>query len=111
MTQGWKVTVIVLAAVGIASTPLVWLLNGPGAGQLVGASVQAAVGAAALAWALLQRPTVDGPEDAAIDTGEAKRGGNTGVKRPGGRGKGSAKAKKTGDATGNKANSGIDYSS
>lgn len=31
MTQGRKITVIVLAAVGIVSTPLIWLLNNPDA--------------------------------------------------------------------------------
>jgi hypothetical protein len=49
MSQGWKITVIVLATVGVVSTPLFWLLESPDAGQLAGASVQAAVGIAALA--------------------------------------------------------------
>ena len=56
VSQGWKLTVIVAAAAGIVSTPLLWLLDSPDTGQLVGATVQAATGIAALVWALLQRP-------------------------------------------------------
>ncbi|MER8046430.1 hypothetical protein [Streptomyces sp. NPDC094032] len=41
---------MVVAVAGIISTPLVWLLNSPDTGQLVGASVQAAAGIAALVW-------------------------------------------------------------
>jgi hypothetical protein len=37
-----------LAVAGVASTPLVWLLDGPSAGQMAGACVQAAVGIGAL---------------------------------------------------------------
>ncbi|MFD3883128.1 hypothetical protein [Streptomyces microflavus] len=110
MTQGRKITVIVVAVVGIVSTPLVWLLNGPGAGQFVGASVQAGVGVAALVWAVFQRPASAGPSDRVDRTGTAADGGNTAIRRPGGRGRGSATAKRTGDATGNGSNSGIDYS-
>ncbi|WP_406167184.1 hypothetical protein [Streptomyces sp. NBC_00996] len=110
MTQGWKITVIVLAAAGILSTPLIWLLNSPGAGALAGASIQAAVGIAALVWALFQHPAPDGPTDRATRTGEASRGGLTGIRRPGGRGRGSATATRTGDADGKGSVSGIDYS-
>jgi hypothetical protein len=56
VSQGWKITVMVAATVGVVSTPLVWLLDSPDTGQLVGASVQAAFGIAALVWGLLQRP-------------------------------------------------------
>lgn len=95
MTQGWKTTVIVLAMVGIVSTPLIWLLDSPGAGALAGASIQAAVGIAALVWALFQRPSPVGPTDKATRTGKAK---------------GSATAERTGAASGEGSVSGIDYS-
>lgn len=116
MTRGWKVAVIVLAAVGVVSTPLFWLLDGPGAGQLVGASVQAGAGVAALVWAWFQQ-SGDGPHDTAVRTGagDASGGGTavTGVKRPQGRGGGSAGAQDTGNATatgdGSRAVTGIDY--
>ncbi|MFI2764353.1 hypothetical protein ACH5A3_36820 [Streptomyces echinatus] len=117
MTQGWKITVIVLAAVGIVSTPLIWLLNSPDAGQMAGASIQAAVAIAALVWALFQHP-VHRTEDTAERTGEAdaRDGGRvtTGIRRPQGHGNGSARAEQTGKATatgeGSNANTGIDYS-
>lgn len=110
MSQGWKITVIVLAVVGVLSTPLVWLLDSPGAGQLAGATVQAAVGIAALVWALFQRPPSAGPTDKAVRTGPASGGGITGIRRPGGRGRGSATAERTGEASGGNSVSGIDYS-
>ncbi|MFJ8406417.1 hypothetical protein ACIQ9K_39095 [Streptomyces microflavus] len=111
---------MVVAVAGVVSTPLLWLLDSPDTGQLVGASVQAAAGIAALVWALLQRPPapVPGPADIAVGTGNAAGtdGGTavTGVRRPGGAGSGSAKAERTGDATatgpGSSASTGIDYS-
>ncbi|WAX79576.1 hypothetical protein [Streptomyces sp. KMM 9044] len=110
MTQRRKPAVLVLAVVGIVSTPLIWLLDSPDAGQLAGASIQAAVGIAALVWALFQRPSPAGPKDKATRTGKATRGGVTGIKRPGGRGKGSATAERTGEASGEGSVSGIDYS-
>jgi hypothetical protein len=120
VSQGWKITVIVAAVAGVLSTPLVWLLNSPDAGQLVGASVQAATSIVALVWALLQRPPAPtrGVTDVAIDTGKAEATGggaaHTGVRRPGGAGTGSAKAERTGDATakgsGSSATTGVDYS-
>lgn len=117
MSQAWKITVIVLAAAGVVSTPLVWLLDSPDAGQLAGASIQAAVGIAALVWALFQRPE-DRTDDVAVRTGQARAsGGGTavaGIKRPQGRGSGSARAERTGNATadgdGSSAVTGIDYS-
>ncbi|MFE6698675.1 hypothetical protein [[Kitasatospora] papulosa] len=117
MSQGWKITVIVLAAAGVLSTPLIWLLNSPNAGQLTGASIQAAVGIAALVWALFQ-PAGTRTDDTAVGTGQARAssGGTavTGVRRPKGRGSGSAKAETTGNASaaGNDSSaiSGIDYS-
>ncbi|MFD3657932.1 hypothetical protein [Streptomyces sp. NPDC058620] len=121
MSQGWKITAMVTAVAGIVSTPLVWLLDSPDTGQLVGASVQAATGIVALVWALLQPPPAPapapGPVDVAVNTGKAKATGggtaHTGVRRPGGAGTGSAKAERTGDATaegpGSTAATGIDY--
>lgn len=116
MSQGWKITVVVLAAAGLVSTPLLWLLNSPDSGQLAGASVQAAVGIAALVWALFQTPG-NRPNDAAIHTGVAgaSHGGTavTGVKRSKVRDSRAARADGTGNATaageGSTAVSGIDY--
>ncbi|MFE9561756.1 hypothetical protein ACFYM0_11670 [Streptomyces sp. NPDC006487] len=116
MSQGWKVTLIVLAVAGVVSTPLIWLLDSPDAGQLTGASIQAAAGIAALVWALLQSPG-NRADDTAVRTGQARasHGGSalTGVKRPKGRGSGSARAERTGNATatgeGSNASSGVDY--
>ncbi|WP_327364934.1 hypothetical protein [Streptomyces sp. NBC_01296] len=116
MSQGWKITVIVLGAAGVVSTPLVWLLDGPDAGQLAGACIQAAAGIAALVWALFQHPG-NRADDTAVRTGPARAddGGTalTGVRRPQGRGSGSAQAERTGGATatgdGSNAVSGIDY--
>lgn len=117
MSQTWKITVVVLATVGVISTPLIWLLDSPDTGQLAGASVQAAVGIAALVWALFQRPETR-TDDVAVRTGQARAsGGGTavaGIKRPQGRGSGSARAERTGNATadgdGSSAVTGIDYS-
>ncbi|MCK7627774.1 hypothetical protein MUU72_32565 [Streptomyces sp. RS10V-4] len=117
MAHGWKIMIIVLAAAGVVSTPLFWLLDSPDAGQLAGASIQAAVGIIAFVWALFQ-PSGHRTDDTAVSTGEAhaKSGGTavTGVKRPQGRGSGSAKAERTGKATatgdGSNAVTGIDYS-
>ncbi|MFF5256551.1 hypothetical protein ACFY4K_31510 [Streptomyces leeuwenhoekii] len=116
MRQGWKITVVVLAAAAVVSTPLVWLLNGPDAGQLAGASVQAAVGVAALLWALFQSPDRR-TDDTAVRTGQVRAGGGgtgvSGIRRPGGEGSGSARAERTGPVTahgdGSRGVSGIDY--
>lgn len=117
MTQGWKITVIVLAVTGVVSTPLIWLLDSPDAGQLAGASIQAAVGVAALVWALFQHAD-DRAEDTAVRTGSARASGGgravTGIRRPQGRGSGPARAEQTGNATAvdrdSNATTGIDYS-
>ncbi|MEU6891951.1 hypothetical protein ABZ934_09125 [Streptomyces sp. NPDC046557] len=116
MTQGWKITIIVLAVGGIVSTPLLWLLDSPDSGQLAGASVQAAVGVAALVWALFQQP-VSRTDDVALRTGMPRASGGstavTGVRRPQGRGSGSAKAEDTGDAIADddsQSVSGVDHS-
>ncbi|WP_172386298.1 hypothetical protein [Streptomyces sp. MNP-20] len=109
MTQGWKMAVVVLAAVGVVSTPLIWLLNSPGAGELAGASIQGAVGIVALVWAVLQHPPSVGPTDRAVRTGKASRGGVSGIRRPGGRGRGRATAERTGEASGENSVSGVDY--
>lgn len=116
MSLRWRIAVIVLAAAGVVSTPMIWLLGSPDAGQLVGASVQAAVGIAALVWAWFQRPG-NRTDDTAMRTGaaEASDGGSavTGIRRPQGRGSGSAKAERTGNSTAtggsSSAVSGIDY--
>lgn len=117
MTQGWKITVIVLAVGGIVSTPLVWLLDSPNSGQMAGASIQAAVGIAALVWALFQQP-VSRTDDVAVRTGAARASGGgravSGVRRAQGRGSRSARAEDTGNSTAtgadSKAVSGLDYS-
>ncbi|MFE4089074.1 hypothetical protein [Streptomyces sp. YIM B13502] len=121
MSPGWKMTIVVVAAAAIVSTPLLWLLDDPDTGQLVGASVQAATGIAALVWAMFQSsPPTPSPraDDVAVDTGKGKStaGGSTqtGVRRPNGAGNGSAQVERTGDATadgsGSSASTGIDYS-
>ncbi|MFJ6431914.1 hypothetical protein [Streptomyces sp. NPDC091416] len=118
VSQGWKITVIFMAAAGVLSTPLIWLLDNPDAGQLAGATVQAATGIAALVWALLQTPPAAGPTDLASDTGDADGtdGGtaHTGVRRAAGAGTGAARAERTGKAvargSGSRAGTGIDYS-
>ncbi|XIE81583.1 hypothetical protein AB6O49_34355 [Streptomyces sp. SBR177] len=116
MSQAWKITIIVLGVAGVVSTPLIWLLDGPDTGQLVGASVQAAVAIAALVWALFQRPELS-RQDTAVSTGRARAtGGGTaisGVRRSQGRGSAPARAERTGEATadgdGSRATSGIEY--
>ncbi|MCX4393169.1 hypothetical protein OOK39_30430 [Streptomyces sp. NBC_00264] len=93
---------------------MVWLLNGPGRGELVGASLQAGTGVAALVWAWLQ----PGRGDSATDTGQAKASGggsaHTGIRRPGGAGTGMVRVDRTGDAkadgAGSSAGTGVDYS-
>ncbi|MFJ3795707.1 hypothetical protein ACIPSJ_05425 [Streptomyces sp. NPDC090088] len=117
MTQGRKIAVIVLAAAGVISTPLIWLAGGADAGQLAGASIQAAVGIVALVWALFQHPE-DRTEDTAVRTGVARASGGgravTGIRRAQGRGSGPARAERTGNATAtgkdSTATTGIDYS-
>ncbi|MEU1515006.1 hypothetical protein ABZ490_23140 [Streptomyces sp. NPDC005811] len=114
MTRPWKIVLIVVGVACIAATPMVWMLNGPGTGELVGASLQVATGVAALAWAWLDRRQ----GDSATDTGQAKASGggsaHTGIRGPGGLGTGSARVDRTGDATadgsGSSAGTGIDYS-
>ncbi|MFZ3467660.1 hypothetical protein ACODT3_39100 [Streptomyces sp. 4.24] len=121
MTRGGKIAIVVVAVAGIVSTPLVWLLDSPDTGQMIGASVQAAVAIAALLWTLFQHPATGrarGPADTAVDTGEAEAtggaGASSGVVRPGGAGSGTATAERTGDATadgtGSRASTGVDYS-
>ncbi|MFJ4776232.1 hypothetical protein [Streptomyces sp. NPDC088762] len=126
MSRTWKAAAIVLALAGMGSTPLVWVLDGSDAGQLTGASIQAAVGVAALIWALLQPSAhgtgrtgrVSGTEDTALRTGSADASGGasavSGIRRRPGQGdSGSAKAEDTGNTTAtgdnSRAVSGIDY--
>ncbi|MDX2853076.1 hypothetical protein PV342_32490 [Streptomyces sp. PA03-3a] len=93
---------------------MVWLLNGPGTGELVGASLQVGTGVAGLVWAWLQPRQ----GDSATDTGHATASGggsaHTGIRRRGGAGTGSAMVDRTGGATadgsGSSAGTGIDYS-
>lgn len=114
MTRQWKIVLIVVGVACIAATPVVWLLNGPGIGELVGASLQVGAGVAALVWAWLQPRQ----GDSAIHTGQANASGggsaHTGIRRPGGAGTGSAQVNRTGEATadgpGSSASTGIDYS-
>ncbi|ESU51970.1 hypothetical protein K7395_32260 [Streptomyces filamentosus] len=114
MIRPWRIVLIVVGVACIAATPLVWLLNGPGTGELVGASLQAGTGVAALVWVWSQPRQ----GDSATDTGQAKasRGGSahTGIRRPGGVGAGSARVDRTGAATadgvGSSAGTGIDHS-
>ncbi|PZT70402.1 hypothetical protein DN402_07745 [Streptomyces sp. SW4] len=97
---------------------MVWLLDSPDAGQLTGATVQAAAGIAALVWALWQQRPDGRTDDTAVRTGRARAEGGgravTGIRRPDGRGGGPARAEHTGDAEatgeGSSATSGIDYS-
>ncbi|MFF2543017.1 hypothetical protein ACFVUY_10685 [Kitasatospora sp. NPDC058063] len=123
MSRGWTVSVIVVAVAGIVSTPVFWLMDGPDAGQLVGASVQGASGIAALVWAVLQQrsaaaASASGRVRTAVRTGaaEASEGGvaSTGVRDPGGAGGGSFRADRTGNAKatgqGSKAVTGVDNS-
>ncbi|MFF0201236.1 hypothetical protein [Streptomyces sp. NPDC005017] len=118
MSQGWKVTVIAVAVAAIVSTPLLWLLGTPDAGQMAGASVQAATGVTALLWAVLGGSPAPVPaRDEARRTGsaEARVGGHavSGIKRPAGSAGTSASAEDTGPSTAHgsgRAVSGIDYS-
>ncbi|MEU1285798.1 hypothetical protein [Kitasatospora sp. NPDC005856] len=135
MSRGRTVTVIVVAVAGILSTPVFWLMDGPDAGQLVGASVQGASGIAALVWAVLEQrsataasasgspsasgaASASGPVDTAVRTGAAEAGdggvASSGVRRPGGSGGGSSRADRTGNAKatgrGSKAVTGVDHS-
>ena len=120
VSQGRKIAVLVAAAAAIASTPVIWLMNGPGTGQFVAATVQGAAGVVAVVWALISGPGTPAqpPEesvDVAVDTGNARATGggsaNTGVTRTGGADSGRARVERTGNATadgpGSDANSGI----
>lgn len=118
ISRRWKIVIGVAAGVFVALTPLYWLLGGPNAGQLAGASTQCATGVIALAWAVFAPSAVPSAAgDSAVSTGTAEAAGGgravTGVRRPQGTGDGPARAERTGDATaqgaGSTANSGIDY--
>ncbi|URM89215.1 hypothetical protein LUW75_03425 [Streptomyces sp. MRC013] len=106
VARGWKVAVVVLAVAGVVSTPVVWLLDGPGAGQVAGASVQAAVAIAALVWAMFQ-PGGDRAEATVTGSGpaEATDGARsvTGLLRRAGRGP--ARVENSGPATARDAGS------
>ncbi|CAL9356974.1 hypothetical protein SUDANB105_00587 [Streptomyces sp. enrichment culture] len=119
MSRSRKITVITLSVAGVASIPLVWLLDGPDAGQLVGATLQFAVAALAFCWAV--RP--DAPRGVrarleAVRAGAARAedGGkaNAGVRVRGrmARGIASARAQDTGKSTAkgrrSEANSGVE---
>ncbi|MEY9969483.1 hypothetical protein ABIA33_007571 [Streptacidiphilus sp. MAP12-16] len=116
MRLAWKIALCVCGVAVIALTPVVWHFKGANAGTLTAATVQIILGVAALVipWFV---PTT-GPVDHASDTGKSRgiNGGRaqTGVKRPSGKGGGSATAERTGDATadgsGSSASTGVDYS-
>ncbi|MER6694874.1 hypothetical protein [Streptomyces minutiscleroticus] len=115
--------VLIVAALVIVSTPLVWLLGNTDAGEMVGASVQAGTGVAALVWALFQPASGDsgaarrsGGRNAAVATGRAEAedgaSASTGVRRSADIPDQSTRVKRTGDAVaraeGSRANTGID---
>lgn len=114
MSRGRRVTVTVAAVAVIASTPAFWLLDGPNAGQMVGASVQGATGVGALLWAWIQ-PAARA-RDTVTRTGRAEAYGggeaHTGIRRRHG-GSGEGSVEQSGDASargqGSRAGTGIDY--
>ncbi|WSM52292.1 hypothetical protein OG963_00730 [Streptomyces sp. NBC_01707] len=114
MSRGHRVTVTVAAVAVIASTPAFWLLDGPNAGQMVGASVQGATGVCALLWAWKQ-PAARA-RDTVTRTGRAEAYGggeaHTGIRRRHG-GSGEGSVEQSGDASargqGSRAGTGIDY--
>jgi hypothetical protein len=119
MSRGLKIILITLSVTGGASIPLVWLLDGPNAGQLVGATLQFAVAVAAFCWAVWpDAPRSVRARYAAVRTGAARAedGGvaNSGVRIRGrwGRNVASARAEATGTAMAggrnSNANSGVD---
>lgn len=116
MSSAWKITVVIVATVAIVSTPAVWLLGSAETGQLVGASIQAAVGIAALIWMLIQ-PTNNRMRDSAVRTGRAAANGGatavSGIRHGQSPDCSGAKVERTGNATatgeGSGAVSGIDF--
>ncbi|MEU8985055.1 hypothetical protein AB0C98_00945 [Streptomyces sp. NPDC048558] len=109
----WLVGVVALGL--IVATPLVWL-NDPGAGEFVGASLQAGTGVAALAWALITGLTGDDPGAQVTGSGTARATGGaktrTGIQLRGrGRGRGPLRVENSGDAvahgSGSEADTGI----
>ncbi|MCX4826806.1 hypothetical protein OG883_45040 [Streptomyces sp. NBC_01142] len=114
MSHGRKVMVTVAAVAVIVSTPAFWLLDGPDAGQLVGASVQGATGVCALLWTWIQ-PAARA-RDTVTRTGRAEAYGggeaHTGIRRRHG-GSGAGSVEQSGDAIargqGSRAGTGIDY--
>ncbi|WP_416874170.1 hypothetical protein [Kitasatospora sp. SC0581] len=106
---------VTAGSVVTVSTPMVWLLGDPDTGQLVGASVQAGTGIAALLLPVLWRQDRPALRAEAVDTGKAVANGggsaNSGVRLGGNAGGvASARAERTGDATaegGGTANSGV----
>ncbi|MFG2489400.1 hypothetical protein ACGFSI_42525 [Streptomyces virginiae] len=119
MSRKQRIVVMVAAVVGIVSTPAIWLLDGPDTAGLVGASIQAATGVAALVWAWAQSraATAGAAGDTATQTGRAEASGggqaHTGVRRRGDGSPGPARVQDTGDAVsrgaGSNAGTGIDY--
>ncbi|MCX5203202.1 hypothetical protein OG897_17335 [Streptomyces sp. NBC_00237] len=115
MWGGRRAAVTVAAVLVIVSTPILWLLDGPNTGQLVGASVQAATGVGTLLWAWIQR-AAEAP-DSAIRTGQAEAIGggraHTGIRRRDVGDSAAARVQQSGDAfargQGSSAGTGIDY--
>ncbi|MEU5397744.1 hypothetical protein ABZ348_00390 [Streptomyces sp. NPDC005963] len=109
MSKTVKVAIMACAGAAIASTPLYWLLDGPGSGRLVAASVQGATGVVTLAWSLLTTPgTAEPPPvtkvvDVVTDTGSASASaGGTAVSgglKGSGAGSVSIRVRNSGDAT------------
>jgi hypothetical protein len=114
VTRWRRIVLVAAGTVATASTPVVWLLGDPNVGQMVGASVQAGIGIAALLVPVLWRGDGRGPQVEAVDTGKAVASGggsaNSGVRLRGNMGGASVRAERTGDATaegGGTANSGV----
>ncbi|WP_405013963.1 hypothetical protein [Kitasatospora sp. NBC_01539] len=117
MSRTPRIAVIATATAAVVSTPAVWLLDGPGPGQFVGASVQAATGVAALLWAMLRDRPAPAAHDTVEHTGDAVAvdGGNalTGFSGPADRSTGPSVTRHTGatraEGAGSVANSGTYY--
>ncbi|MFE4539314.1 hypothetical protein ACFRKB_30340 [Streptomyces scopuliridis] len=121
MSRSRKITVMVVAVVLMASTPFFWLMDNPDTGQMVGASVQGAVGIGALVVALMRSSADPEPPQlgfVVLDTGRATvtDGGQaaTGVRGTPEAGNVPFRVERTGDATadgpGSSASTGVDLS-
>ncbi|PSM41359.1 hypothetical protein C6Y14_21515 [Streptomyces dioscori] len=107
----WLVGVVALGM--IVATPLVWL-NDPGAGEFVGASLQAGTGVAALAWAVITGLPSNESGATVIGSGNARATGGAKTRagiQTRGRGRGPLRVENSGDAvahgSGSEADTGI----